>query len=73
MLDSLEDGQSHRASLRAKLAEEHDDDPDELHRNSRGSGRGGRGGGAGRGGGVMGTRGRGSLGPIEARYVDTAA
>jgi len=73
MLDSLEDGQSHRASLTAKLAAEYDDDPDEFHRDGRMSGRGGREPGGGRGGGVMGTRGRGGLRLMEARYVDTAA
>ncbi|KAI9879984.1 MAG: hypothetical protein M1830_006101 [Pleopsidium flavum] len=59
VLQSLDDGQSHRAGLSAKLASNYDDDPDNLQHHGGMTGRGGRGGGSGRGGGVMGTRARG--------------
>lgn len=64
MLDSLDDGQSHRKNMISKLAE--------SGHNPDGSNRGGRGGGSGRGGGVTGTRGQTSSRPLETRFVDTA-
>jgi len=68
VLESLDDGQSHRAGLSAKLVSNYDDDLGNLQ-----AGRGGRGAGSGRGGGIMGTRARGNWRQVPARYVTAAA
>jgi hypothetical protein len=62
-INTFKNGQSHRARLNEKIANDIGPDPWEQSDRQRGQGgRGGRASARGRGGGVVGSRGRGDFG-----------